>query len=70
MNDSIKILMAERDKLISQKEAMIQEFDYKINSLEDSIEKLSGGKIEFNNLGEVKYDDESPDYIKQSLEEI
>ncbi len=48
---------------------MIQQFNSKIAEIEGAIEELGGGRAwEINN--ETLYDDQHPDYIKQSAEEI
>lgn len=67
-NNSIEILLKERDKLIIERDAALARFNSEIQELEASVERLSGKKVWEISRGAL-YDDEHPDYIKASIEE-
>jgi len=60
--------MDERDRVIGAKNQAIAEYDAKIQELETAIEQLSGKKV-WEMSSQSLYDDESPDYIKSSIED-
>jgi len=65
---AIQLLLNNRSKLVSQKARMLERLNSEISELEKAIEELSGKKVwEIESV--VIYDDESPDYIKSSIED-
>lgn len=66
---SIETLLNERQKLIDERNRVTHQFNEQISQLDTSIELLSG-KTVWETVAETKYDDESPNYIKPSYEEI
>lgn len=65
---AVELLLTERTKLITERDAALLRFNTEIQELEADISKLSGKKVsEF--AAAVPYDDERPDYIKASIEE-
>jgi hypothetical protein len=68
-NTAIEVLQLKRELLITQRNKAIEEFDNQISNLETAIEELSGKKV-WETERVNTYDDESPDYIKSSQEEI
>ncbi len=68
-NLAIQSLLTKRDQLLSEKAKLIERLDSEIKEIETAIEELSGKKVwEIKEM--VLYDDEHPDYIKSSQEEI
>lgn len=68
-NLALETLIQKREQLIAEKQKMTERFDGEIIQLEKSIELLSGKKVwDFGLIN--TYDDENPDYIKASIEEI
>jgi len=65
---AIEILTRNRDELIRRKQEAIDRYDMEISILEGTIDELSGKKVWVNEPPTI-YDDESPDYIKNSFEE-
>lgn len=65
----INTLLSKRDTLISEKKKAIRQFNAEICEIENAIETLSGERP-WQGGPAVLYDDEHPDYIKQSVEEI
>lgn len=70
MNDNLAIdtLQQKRKELLIEKESFLERINGEINSIEASIESLSGKKV-WETEKAVMYDDESPNYIKASFEE-
>lgn len=68
-NLAIEKLSKMKQEFIDQREAFNESINKKIDELTNSIKILSGENPNLNPNSEV-YDDESPDYIKQSIEEI
>lgn len=68
-NQAIDILIKQRELVIAQRAQAIEELSFTISDIEAAIEKLSGKKVWEFELP-TKYDDENPNYIKSSLEEI
>lgn len=66
---AIQELIKSRLTLVSEKDKMIAQFDGQINDLEKAIETLSGERAWEMPVNSVRYDDESPDYIKSSIED-
>lgn len=68
-NHAIELLLKQRDILITRKIAMLDEINLEIRDVESAIKMLSG-RTGLETVSEVKYDDQNPDYIKASIEEI
>jgi hypothetical protein len=66
---SLDALITKRQQLVDEKQNMIEKFDAQISDLESAIEILSGKKV-WEISSETRFDDEHPDYIKSSLEEM
>lgn len=72
MNNSqivIKTLVDKRDSLISEKTEMLYKFNSEISEIENALEELSGRKV-WDLSKEELFDDNNPDYIKGSAEEM
>lgn len=66
---AIDVLLKKREQLVIEKQKMTERFDGEIIQMEKSIELLSGKKVwDFGLIN--TYDDENPDYIRQSIEEL
>jgi len=68
-NVAIEALITQREKLISERDNMLVKFNNDIQEVESSIELLSGKKV-WDIISETRFDDESPNYIKSSEEEM
>jgi hypothetical protein len=68
-NIAVEELLIKRQKLITERDRMVEKFYKEIIALEMAIETLSGRKVS-DIASDYVYDDESPDYIKSSQEEI
>lgn len=68
-NFALAELEKARQKIILEKERAVLKFNKAISDLETAMESISGKKIWELNKQEL-YDDEHPDYIRQSEEEI
>ncbi len=68
-NAAIETLIKERQALLLAKEKMLSEYNASINDIEIAIEQLSG-KTVWEAERDYIYDDENPDYIKTSIEEM
>jgi hypothetical protein len=68
-NIALRSLVKERDNLIAERNSTYSKLSEQISELETAIEQLSGKKV-WEVKAETLYDDENPDYIKSSLEEI
>jgi cysteinyl-tRNA synthetase len=66
---AIEALLKERDKLTTEQAAMNAKFTESINSIETSIERLSGKEV-WEAKADFVFDDENPDYIRSSQEEL
>lgn len=64
----IQSILDERNRLLLEKQRAIERFDSLIQECITSIEILEGKKV-WEVEQAMKYDDESPDYIKSSIEE-
>ena len=62
-------LLKKRNQLLLEKEQMLEKLNQEINSIEAAIERLSGKKV-WEIEPTTFYDDENPDYIKASIEEM
>jgi hypothetical protein len=65
---AIEALQITRKELLMKKESFLEKINADINSIEASIEMLSGKKVWETEIP-VSYDDENPNYIKSSFEE-
>lgn len=68
-NIAIESLLKERQKVLDEKQRMNQIFDAQIKEFETAIERIDGKRV-WEYEPAIVYDDEHPDYIKNSLEEI
>jgi len=68
-NSAVEILNQKRLTLLDEQRKMNDKFQKEIDDLEVAILKL-GGDVFLNTTPDDKYDDENPDQIKASLEEI
>lgn len=68
-NNATDVLLKALDRVKSEKDAAIARFNSAIQELETAIERLSGKKV-WEMAPETRFDDEHPDYIRQSAEEI
>lgn len=65
---AIELLQITRKELLMEKESFLEKINADINSIEASIESLSGKKVWETELP-LLYDDQNPNYIKSSFEE-
>ena len=65
----ISTLVAKREQLLAEKTQAINRFDAEIVELENAIETLTGERVWERSVDPL-YDDEHPDYIKASQEEM
>lgn len=65
---AIETLQQKRQQLLLKKETFLGRINTEINSIEAVIETLSGKKV-WETEPTTVYDDGSPDYIRQSIEE-
>lgn len=63
-------LLRKREQLRKEQEVFLEKSSTEIRELDDAIAKLNGGVYVYGNGVDSLYDDEHPDYIKQSEEEI
>jgi len=66
---AVETLHKKRAELISEREVFLLAINYQISSIESSIETLSGLKV-WETEPDVMFDDENPNYIKGSQEEM
>lgn len=68
-NIAIETLLKQRQQLLDERQKMWERYAKEIDEIDAAIETINGKKShEF--LTDTLYDDEHPDYIKQSQEEI
>jgi hypothetical protein len=65
----LEALITKRAELLAEKEAMTAQLNSEISEIESCIELLSGKKV-WEITSETRYDDENPNYIKSSQEEM
>lgn len=65
----IETLIEKRNNLVAERDAAITDFNNQIAEMESCIELLSG-KPYTEYMADFKFDDENPNYIKSSQEEI
>lgn len=68
-NEGLETLINLREKLIAQRDTTLEGLNKRISDVELTMELLTGKKIA-EIISEERYDDENPDQVKQSLEEI
>lgn len=66
---AIETLQQKRQQLLLEKESFLDRINGEISSIEAVIETLSGKKV-WEIEKEFVYDDENPNYIRASIEEI
>lgn len=66
---AVEALLLKRQQLLDERTKAVSRFDQEISSLDTALEILSGKKV-WELKAETLYDDERPDYIKASEEEI
>lgn len=69
VNLAVDSLVLKRAELVGEQSRMNEHFNNQISEIETAIETLSGKKVWETPISEI-YDDESPNYIKSSQEEI
>lgn len=68
-NFAIESLLVERQKLVDAKNKAIEKFDFEISEFDRAIKILEGRDIKDPSTITL-YDDDHPDYIKGSQEEM
>lgn len=68
-NPVVDFLLKERDRLIAEKGKMIEQFNNEIREMENAVDAIEGKRVWDNGPTHI-YDDENPNYIKASQEEI
>jgi hypothetical protein len=66
---ALELLIKQRDVLIARKIAMLDEINAEIADIESGIKQISGGRA-WETKSLTAYDDENPNYIKASGEEL
>ena len=69
MNVAVSELVKKRQQLINERDKMLIKFENEIEQLESAIILIAEGRI-WEKPSLETFDDENPDYIKQSIEEI
>jgi hypothetical protein len=69
MNIAVQELVKKRQQLVDEKIKMIAKFDNELEQIESDIILIGEGKI-WEKPSTEMFDDENPDYIKMSQEEI
>lgn len=65
----IEALIEKRNTLVAERDSMLTDFNNQIKEFESCIEVLSG-KPYTEYMEDFRFDDENPNYIKSSQEEI
>lgn len=65
---AVEVLTERRQKIVGMKEKTIERYDKEVAEIEAAILQLTG-KRSWEEVPAEKYDDENPDYIKQSIED-
>lgn len=68
-NFAIESLLKERQKLVDAKNKAIERYDFEISEFDRAITLLEGRQVK-DPANLTIYDDEHPDYIKGSQEEM
>jgi hypothetical protein len=63
-------LTKKKFQLEKERDKMLEDFNSQIKELEFAIEKLMGGSVHYFTNETNAFDDDHPDYIKMSQEEI
>jgi hypothetical protein len=66
---AVETLHKKRTELIIERDAFLSRISTEISGIESAIESLSGLKV-WETEPETLYDDENPNYIRSSQEEI
>ncbi len=69
VNPAVDTLVLKRAELVGEQARMNEKFNAEIEQLESAIILIAEGRVWETPILE-KYEDENPNYIKQSLEEI
>jgi hypothetical protein len=68
-NLAVEVLMKNREELVGKRTRMLERYNKEISEIETALEQLAGKKV-WEMGSDYHYDDENPDQIKQSIEEI
>lgn len=68
-NIAVETLLKQRQQLLDERQKMWERYAKEIDDIDVAIEAINGKKSH-ETTSEFHYDDEHPDYIKQSQEEI
>lgn len=68
-NLALGTLLKKRAELVNERDKLVSRFNGEISEVETAIEQLAGKKV-WDNGTPILYDDEHPEYIRQSQEEI
>lgn len=68
-NFAVTELLKQRQRLVDEQTKMAERYQFEISEMERAIQLLTGNK-EWETNSETLYDDNHPDYIKASAEEI
>lgn len=68
-NTAIEALIKKRDEIKAEQIRVNAQFDANILQIETAIETLTGKRV-WELPPTERFDDENPDYIRQSIEEI
>ena len=66
----IDTLIKKRDQLIVQRDEAWSKFKEQIDEIEDALDTLAGKQVWRTQFNLVAYDDENPDYIKNTEDGI
>ncbi len=69
MSAAIEALQQQRHRLLSKKEAILEQLNKEISEIEVAIETISGKHV-WETEPLLTYDDTNPDYIRASIEEL
>jgi len=65
----IETLTAKRQQLVTERDAAVFRYDKEISDIETALMELAGKKV-WETQPSERYDDENPEYIKGSIEEL
>lgn len=65
----IDTLIKKRDQIMTERDAAVRKFNEQLEEIEDALDRLAGKEV-WRVTDRTFYDDENPDYIRQSQEEI
>lgn len=68
-NLAIETLLKKRQQLQDERMKFLERTGTEIREIDEAIKQINGEYV-FQKVGDVLYDDEHPDYIKGSQEEI